>query len=481
MISIPPRADAAGCESLAGLSVPNMTITASETISTGAFRELTLLPPFCRVAATLKPSSDSDIKIEVWLPASNWNGKFQGVGNGGLAGSINYAAMGQALRRGYATSSTDTGHIGNTTRDLLGHPEKVIDFGYRAIHEMTVKAKVIVDAFYGNGPRYSYFDGCSTGGRQGFKEAQRFAADYDGIIAGAPAADGTHIAVGRMWIASATLKDPASLIPRNKYLMIHQAVVGACDAIDGLKDGLIDDPRRCMFDFKSLECKAGDGPSCLTPAQADAAKKILSPATNPRTGAEIFPGLEPGSEMGWALQAGGPRPEGNSLDRLTHLVFKNSDWDWQTFNFDTDVALAEKADNGVGDAVDPNLKEFASRGGKLLVYHGWSDQSIAPQATIQYYNSVLKAMGGATETSSWIRLFMVPGMGHCGGGEGPNAFNAMSALEEWVEKGKAPDRIIASHSTAGQVDRTRPLCPYPEVARYTGNGSIDDAANFVCR
>lgn len=486
-------AGAASCESLASLALPDTTITLAQSVAAGALTlpgsgrgaaqqsaALKNLPAFCRVAATLMPTSDSDIKIEVWLPASNWNGKFEAVGNGGWAGSISYPAMVQALGRGYATSSTDTGHSTAGGSFAFGHPEKFIDFAYRSEHEMTVKAKAIIQAFYGNGPRYSYWNGCSTGGRQGLQEAQRYPNDYDGIIAGASANPRTRLASWQLSIGQAALKDPASRIPPSKYPMIHQAVVGACDAVDGLKDGLIDDPTRCHFDPKVLACKAEDGPACLTAPQVEAARKIMSPAKR-HTGAEIFPGFEPGTELAWTGLVGGPEPSPTAIDQYKYIVFKDLNWDWRTFDLERDVAIADKVDNGTINAINPNLKPFADRGGKLLMYHGWSDGSVAPRASVTYYNSVLDTMGGAAKTSNWLRLFMAPGMGHCGGGEGPNTFDILGALEQWVEKGKAPDQIIASHSTDGKVDRTRPLCPYPQVARHKGSGSTDDAANFVCK
>jgi len=486
----------ATCEGLASLKLPDATITLAQSVPAGTFTlpatvatrtvSLSNLPAFCRVAATLKPTNDSDIKIEVWLPQSGWNGKFQAVGNGGWAGVITYTSgtggiengMAEALKRGYATSSTDTGHAGNTASGLLGHPEKVTDYDYRAVHEMTLTAKKVIAGFYGRGPDLSYFNGCSTGGRQALKEAQTFYEDYDGIIAGAPAADVAHMAAGRLWVAHATLKDPASYIPPSKYPMIHEAVMKSCDAADGLKDGLIDDPRQCHFDPSALVCTDPNG-SCLTGPQAAAAQKIMSPVVNPRTGKQIFPRLEPGTELEWGRQASGPEPYYTSLERLRYVIFKDPKWDWRSFDFDRDVTRIESIDKG--NATDPNLKSFVSRGGKLLMYHGWADQSIAPTATIKYYDSVVSAMGGPQSTANWLRLFMLPGMNHCGGGEGPNAFDAIGTLEQWVEKGKAPDQILASHRTNGKVDRTRPLCPYPQVAKFKGSGSVDDATNFTCK
>ena len=482
----------ASCESLSSLKLAHTTITLAEGVAAGGFKLSTpsqaagdrgfgRLPAFCRVAATLAPSPDSDIRIEVWLPATGWNGKFQAVGNGGWAGSISYPAMSAALERGYATSSTDTGHTGASAAFALGHPEKVIDYAYRSEHEMTVTAKAIINAFYGNGPKLSYFNGCSTGGRQALMEAERFPADFDGIIAGAAANPKTHLDGWRIWMAQAMFKDRASAIPVEKFAMIHQAVLNACDALDGLKDGLIDDPTRCHFDPKTIECKGGDGPGCLTAAQVEAAKVVMSPARDRKTGAELFPGFEAGNELGWSRMLAGPDPYATALDQFKFIVFKNPNWDWRTFDLERDIAIADTASKGTLSAIDPNLSAFAGHGGKLLMYHGWSDQDIAPRASVNYYKRTVEATKGPGKPAAeWVRLFMVPGMGHCSGGEGPNTFDMVSALEPWVESGKAPERISASHSTAGKVDRTRPLCPYPQVARYTGTGSIDEAANFAC-
>ena len=489
--------DTATCERLASLALPETTITLAQAVAPGAFTPpaggrgaaggrgglgpYAALPAFCRVAATLKPTSDSDIKVEVWLPASGWNGKFQGVGNGGWAGFISYPAMAEALKHGYATSSTDTGHTGATGSFALGHPEKFIDFAYRSEHEMTVKAKAIVDRYYARAPQRSYWNGCSTGGRQGLAEAQRYPDDYDGIIAGASANPRTYLNSWQLSIAQAMLKDPAGFIPPAKYPAIHQAVVAACDAIDGVKDGLIADPTRCTFDPKTIECRADEGPSCLTAAQVVAARAVMSPLKNPRTGAEIFPGLEPGTELAWAGLVGGPEPVATALDQFKYIVFKDAAWDWRTFDLERDLARANQVDAGTINAVNPDLKRFVSHGGKLLMYHGWSDGSVAPRASINYYTSVVKAMGGLAKTAEWARLFMVPGMGHCGGGEGPNTFDTVTMLEQWVEQGKPPDKIIASRITGGVVERTRPLCPYPQTAVYNGTGSIDEASSFACK
>jgi feruloyl esterase len=486
---------ASSCDSLSSMTLPDATITLARDVEAGAFAPPALagatvpqaagqafrgLPAFCRVAATLKPSDDSDIKIEVWMPASGWNGKFEAVGNGGWAGVVSYSAMAAALRRGYATASTDTGHAGSGGSFAFNHPEKLVDFAYRAVHEMTIQAKAIVDKYYGSAPRLSYWNGCSTGGRQGLKEAQKFPADYDGIIAGAPANYMTHLSAQSLWVSQAVLKDPASFIPREKHAAIHKAVLDACDALDGLTDGVLEDPQRCHFDPKSMQCAGADAPTCLTAPQVEAARRIYAPASNPRTGAEIFPGLEPGSEMGWAGLAG-PAPFGVSNDHYRFIVFKNPGWDFKTLDFDKDVALADAQDAGLVNAIDPDLKAFVRRGGKLLMYHGWADQLIAPRNTINYYTSVAKAMGGADNVADAIRLFMVPGMAHCAGGDGTSTFDSVETLEQWVEQKKTPTQISASHVTNGVPDRTRPLCPYPMVASYNGAGSTDDAANFACK
>src|SRR5947208_4555408 len=259
------------CEKLASLALPNTTITVAQSVAAGEFKPpagpavpFENLPAFCRVAATLTPSKDSDIKIEVWLPVSGWNGKFQAVGNGGWSGAVSLGALASAVRRGYAAASTDTGHSGGSASFALGHPEKLVDFAWRAVHEMTVQAKAIVSAYYGSGPKFSYWNGCSSGGKQGLKEAQRFPKDYDGIIAGAPANYWTHLMAGDLWPAHATHKDPASYIPPEKYQLIHRAALEACDALDGVKDGLLEDPTRCNFDAKTLLCAGEDTSACLT-------------------------------------------------------------------------------------------------------------------------------------------------------------------------------------------------------------------------
>ncbi len=483
---------ASSCEALAALALPNTTVTAAQTVEAGAFRPpdagsgaaagraFASLPVFCRVAATLRPSTDSDIKIEVWMPATNWNGKFQAVGNGAFNGTIAYPALATALARGYAAASTDTGHVGGSASFALGHPEKVIDFGYRAVHEMTVAAKAIAANHYGAGPRYSYWNGCSAGGRQGLKAAQRFPADFDGIIAGAPGLDWTGRASQAMRIAHVLQRDDGARLPPDQLALLHASVLQACDARDGVKDGVVGDPQRCAFDPGVLQCTGAEGAACLTPAQVRTARLIYSPVLNPQTKREIS-GLFPGSELGWTDLGWSATARASGRDQFQFLVFKDPAWDVERFDAGADVARAEDADKDTINALDPNLTAFIARGGKLIQYHGWSDPQISPGASVQYYERVAQARGGPDNVHGAYRLFMAPGMAHCSGGEGPNTFDMVSTLEQWVEKGVAPDRIVVSKSTNGAVTRTRPLCPHPQLATYSGTGSPDDAANFACK
>jgi feruloyl esterase len=490
--SLSQPASAQSCEALSSLKLPDTTITAATSVAAGAFapparggrgggNAFADLPAFCRVEATLKPSADSDIKVEYWLPATAaaWNGKFQATGNGGWNGNIDPNALATGLRRGYATASTDTGHQGGGGPWMQSR-EKLIDYGYRAVHEMTVKGKAIAAAFYNNAPRLSYFTGCSAGGRQGLIAAQRYPEDFDGIVAGAPALNATGRAVFAMYVAQNLHKDEAAYIPPAKYPAIHNAVLDACDANDGVKDRVIENPLKCTWDPKVMACTAGDSTSCLTPPQVEATRKMYQAVVNPKTKKEVFPGLAYGSELGWAT-FGSPQPFAIAVQMFQYLVFNDPNWDYKTLNFDEHMALVDKAEAGLFNARDPNLAKFIARGGKLIQYHGWSDPQIPSASSTQYYQSVLEKMGGASKVSDNYRLFMVPGMNHCGGGDGPATFDMLTALENWVEKKQAPASIPASHVSEGRVDRTRPLCPFPQVAAYKGTGSTDDAANFSCR
>jgi feruloyl esterase len=491
------------CEKLKDLKLPATTITEVEFVMKrpveekfgivvygpdwkspkSAFGQASVGVPFCRVAATVEPA----IKFEVWMPPTDkWNGKFFGVGNGALAGGINYPAMVAPLMRGYAVASTDGGHespapvVGDW---MNGRPDLWDDFGYRAIHEMTKKSKLIVEAYYGKAPAHSYFQGCSGGGQQALAEAQRYPADYDGIIAGAPANFPTRMWPGEVWPAFVTHRSKAYEIPLEKLPLIHEAAVKACDALDGEQDGLIEDPRQCKFDPAVLQCKGADAKDCLTAQQVDSVKKIYDGLRDPTTGELFWPGYEPGSELDWPGHIG--EPFVIPLSYFKYMVFNNPDWDWKTFDFTDpkDFAILYDADARYGpilNATDPDLTAFRLLGGKLILWHGWADQNIAPRNTINYYNSVVEDVGSEAEAQKFVRLFMIPGVGHCRGGEGPDTFDMVSALEQWVEKGVAPDMVIATKIKDGKPAFSRPLCPYPQTIEYKGSGSMNDAANFVC-
>jgi feruloyl esterase len=489
VIALSTAASAAtSCEELAKLAVVHSTVTLAETVPVGQLKlpagavptfpgapppNFGNLPALCRVAATLKPSSDSNIKIEVWMPAEGWNGKLESVGNGAWAGSIGYRDLATAVTAGYAAASTDTGHTETTAAFVVGHPDKLIDFAYRAVHEMTLASKAISTAYYGKPPVRAYFNGCSTGGRQALAEAQRYPADYDGIIAGAAANYPSHLQGAQVWTTQITNQSDG-YIPPAKYPLIHKAVLASCDALDGVTDRVLEDPRRCHFDPATIACKGPDAPTCLTAAQVDVVRKIY---VGP--GPSLFPGLEPGSELGWATLSG-TQPMALAAETYQYLVFKDPNWDYLKFDAARDMATADKVIGPTMNSIDPNLKAFFGHGGKLLMYHGWADPGISPQNSVNYFTSVEDTMGGKLKAANSIRLFMVPGMGHCAGGDGTDNFDKIGTLASWVETNKAPDQIPAAHKTKGVVDKTRPLCPYPQTAHYKGSGSTDEAANFVC-
>jgi feruloyl esterase len=434
------------------------------------------------------------------MPVRGWNGKYNGVGNGGVAGFIAYNAMQRALSSGYATGSTDTGHQGSQLDGswMLNNPILVEDFVQRSQHLTALAAKAIVKAYYGNPPDHAYFSGCSNGGGQGMQEAQRFPDDYDGIVNGDGARVLTREWPGELYPAWVAESDQEGLI--SKLPALHAAVLAKCDQIDGVQDGLIEDPRKCDFDPATIQCTAGvDNASCLTPAQVDWVTKIYRGIQDPTTGKLFWPGPAAGSELRWDAKIHptlpGATPGSVLLPQsyMRSFVFLNPNWQYTDPAFSFDSAEALKALNDASakfallDADNPDLRPFEKRGGKILMYHGWSDPDIAPTSIIDYYERVVATVGGShsdaalNKTEAFARLFMVPGMGHCGGGEGPNSFDALAALDQWGEHGKAPDRIIATRITEGKAERTRPLCPYPQTAVYGGSGSIDDATNFTCR
>jgi feruloyl esterase len=451
------------------------------------------VPAFCRFSATTAPA----VRFEVWLPLEDWNGKYQGVGNGGMAGRIQYASMAAALTRGYATASTDTGHeagpIAFDASWARGRPDLIEDFGHRALHLTTVMAKRVAAAFYGRPPEYAYYVGCSKGGQQGLMEVQRYPEDFDGVVAGNPAHDWTRFYAGaHLWYSLATLADPESYLPREKLALLGDGVNAACDASDGIADGVLEDPRTCAFDPATLQCAQPGDDNCLTPKQVAAVTKIWSGVRTSK-GDVVFPGLVPGGEAspgGWAPWVTGERPF-TSLHWLggegffRHFVFEDPDWDFRTFNYEEDLAYALQKVGHAVDANDPDLRPFRDAGGKLIVYHGWSDPDISPLSAIEYFDDVVAVTGGGGEralarTQDFFRLFMAPGMGHCRGGPGPDRFDALAAMEKWVEDGVAPAQIVAAKLEANTVLRTRPLCPYPAAAQWDGVGDPNLAASFHC-
>ncbi|MGO9270512.1 MAG: tannase/feruloyl esterase family alpha/beta hydrolase [Terriglobia bacterium] len=516
------------CAEITTLVALNLTITSAVSVPAGPFTPPPDLlgnigpvdvPDFCRVAGILKPTADSQIKFEVWMPATSWNGKFQDVGNGGFAGLIAYRAMIDPLQRGYATASTDDGHVGAIDVSwAIGHPEKVIDFGYRAVHETAQVSKTIIHSFYGKDAEHSYFNGCSDGGREALMEAQRFPADFEGIVVGAPANSWTHQFAGFVWNEQATLNDPASYIPPSKLPALQAAALAACSDLGGATEGILEDPRPCRFDPAVIQCKEVDGPNCLTAAQVEAAKRIYAGPRNPRTRQQIYPGYQPGAEAApgnWPAWITGPAP-GNAIQFFfgnaffASMVFENPKWEFRTLDFDRDIKLADDKLGPILNSTNPDLGRFQARGGKMIQYHGWADAAVAPTDSINYYEGVVSFMNARAHgersddslrsTQAFYRLFMVPGMGHCSGGPGADDFgnrpllpplevdaehDVVSALDRWVVSNVAPEKIIATQYTEGsparRVVQTHLLCPYPQVAEWKGQGGKDSADNFVCR
>ena len=444
----------------------------------GAAQPAASVPAYCRVLFVLTPSTDSHIEGAIFLPAENWNGKLQVVGNGGWAGTVSYPAMAAALREGYATASNDTGHRANDAGGGgmfgLGHPEKIVDFAYRAMHETVVKAKLITKEFYGKGPKFSYYNGCSTGGRQGLVEVTRFPDDFDAVAAGAPANPHVHLHAAGVERSLELMKNNAPLT-QPKIEALHAAVMDSCDALDGVKDGIISNPEKCHYDPSALLCKGAEGPACLTPAQLETVKIVFGDVKT-KKGEVIWTGYPAGTELQVASLRNVPKGPGGVWDVIRVLGHQDKDYDWRDFDLDTEVPQADKA--GI-DVLTYDLSAFKAHGGKLLLYHGWYDSTIPPGHTVLYYESVLAKMG--KKQDDWMRLYMEPGMAHCGGGIGPDQFNKMGVIERWREAGQAPEAILASRVAGNTVDMTRPLCPYPQVAVYKGVGSTNDAMNFSCK
>jgi feruloyl esterase len=495
-------ARAQDCASLAKLALPETTIVSAESVTGGTVtppygEPVTGLPATCRVQGILRPTVDSVIRFEVWMPETGWNHRFLGTGNGGFAGSIYYSQMGGNVKRGYATAGTDTGHQADAEDASWAYkqPEKIKDFGWRGLHLTTLRAKQIVAKFYGKGPEKSYFDACSDGGREALMEAERFPADYDGILAGAPANYWTHLVAAGVNESQVMLRDPGGYISSLKLPAITAAVLAQCDAQDGLKDGILNDPRQCHFDPETLLCKNGDALSCLTAPQVKTLETIYHGGVDDK-GKLIFPGLMPGDEAdlwkSWII-GDGPGASLYTQNYFRYMVYNDPTWSVLTANTDDAVKSADANTAEALNSTDPDLSRFAARGGKLILYHGWNDPAISPLNTINYYGQVQSKLGAA-KTAEFVRLYMVPGMGHCTGGPGATAFGQFGlptakgpkyglfdALQTWEEHGAKPDAVIATkYDKAGKVEMTRPLCPYPQVAKYNGTGDPTDAASFAC-
>jgi Tannase and feruloyl esterase len=454
------------------------------------------VPAHCRVSGVIEP----EVAFEVNLPAK-WNGRFYMIGNGGHAGESfdepgRVAQRGAALKQGFAFASTNTGH--DARREPGGsfgynNPQKLVDFAYRGVHLTALNSKRIANAYYGEPVSHAYWNACSTGGRQGLMEAQRFWDDFNGIIAGSPVLDFGGKTISGIWNGQAQLQAP---ITPDKLKVVADSLYAKCDAVDGLADGIIDDPRRCNFDPARdvPQCRGtANDASCITPAQAGTLKKIYGGVVS--QGKPYFPGFSPGAEIvarrptgapasGWlgalvGIEGKPPFDLSISDGTMKYLVFPIDDpnYDWRRFDFDKDTGQLDGM-RALTDATNPDLARFRKRGGKILMYFGWADPLLPPLMGVNYYERAVQANG--PDTTDFLRLFMVPGMFHCRGGVGPDEFDAVTSIVNWVEQGRAPQQIVARKFVDGKLQRSRPLCPYPQVARYLGKGSIDEAKNFSC-
>ena len=519
---------AAACERLASLSLPNTAITLAQVVNAGEFAApvnpaarggggssalagtlgpvpdvpgrvtantaglglgynggrgvppFSALPAFCRVTATLKPSPSSDTRMEMWMPVTGWNGNFRGTSPNGLGGVINYNAMGVGLSDGFAIASTDTGHQGGDTA-WMQVPDQVTDFAGRAMHETTVVGKALAAAYYGTAPKYSYMIECGGGSAAALHEVQKYPADYNGIVVGGHAAHLTRQIFGQLWLWLATHPNGVAILPVAKLPVVHEAVLAKCDRLDGVKDGLLENPTRCAFDPKEIECRSGDGPNCLTTPQVEAVRKIYAGPTNPRTNEKIWSPLYRGSELDWSFFSDAPSPIGIATSTL-RVILGDPAWDPRTsgVDFDRHVALADRSDLARVNASNADISEYVRRGGKLILSGGWNNALVPAGAVVDYYNSVTARIGIESARRS-ARLYMVPGMIECNGGPGTDTFDLLGVMRRWIERDQAPNDVIASRVEHGTVVRTRPLCPYPQVATYRGRGSTDDARNFVCK
>lgn len=460
------------------------------------------LPPYCAADVMASPVPGSRIGIVVWLPAENWNGRLLMVGNGGYSSAIAYHSLAEGIRNGFAVVATDTGHQGHDPAFARGNPERIVDWAWRAVHESVRTSAALVAAAYGRGAEYRYFAGCSTGGHQALMSAQRFPADFDGIIAGAPGHNRTHLNAGFLWqfLKNHDSKPPyAPILPASKLELLHRAVLADCRASNGghagglADDPWLNDPFSCDFDPRTLLCTSAEDKHCLTRREVDAARSIYEGPTNPRTGERIYFGQLPGTEIaggppnlpGWSLYWADPaEPDTPARTGFwKYWALHTDEWDWWSFDFDKDMQTTDERLAGTVNAMSPDLRDFRENGGKLLHYHGLSDAVVPASDSIDYFERVRRSLDG--DVSDFYRLFLAPGVHHCVGGPGADRIGMLDALVAWVERGAAPDRIVASRISERQDDTVvefeRPLCAYPQLAVYEGAGDPNDADSFSCR
>ena len=484
---VPNTAPARACERLVDVALPDTTID-SALVDPGDQTS----GPACRVVATrTHPPAGDKVRIFLAFPMKDWNGRFLGVGGGGFSGG-SPNALRQPAAQGFAAGSTDTGHEGGGGSFALDSNGRlnwqlIRDNAYLGIHEMTTVGKALTQAFYGTAPPRAYFNGCSTGGRQGLMEAQRYPADYDGIVSGAPAINWTKLHPEQLWGAMVLL-EAKNVLPMCKFAAATAAAISACDDSDGVKDGVLEDPARCTYDPRALVGTSSGDCGALTEADADVIRKIWE-GPRRRDGSFLWYGLARGADFGGLSGTQGNPPAGRpnpiTLDWFRYFLTQNPQWDWTTITQGSYEQLWDQSVEEFSDVIatdNPDLTGFRDRGGRLVMWHGQADPLIYPGGSIDYYNHVTERMGGASKTAEFLRLFLAPGVGHCGGGAGPPPTGQLTAVINWVENGKAPETLAAvRRDQAGAIVRSRPLCQYPRVARYKGEGSTDDAANFACR
>ena len=508
----------ADCLELVKQKLPGAEILHVNQESAGSFNAPdgtthTDLPSFCRVNGVSRPTADSHIHWEVWMPASNWSGRFYQVGNGAFAGSIRYSALSWGMRGGNAVAATDNGHQAHPLDAswALRRPEKIKDYGYRSLDETTRSAKALINAYYGTAPKYSYFSGCSDGGREALVQVQRFPQSWDGVIVGGPF--WIKQLIGSMWASKVMSDTPGGELPHSLLPLIEAAALKSCSPAAEVVNGIAGDPRHCRFDPATLVCREGQAQDCITEAQAQSLRKIYEGARNPRTGEVLHRGPVASLESqatngeGWDVIVGSDpgRTLGTRFAEhfFKYMVFDDPQWTFRQFDFDSDVerthnkVIAGESLQSVIDPIKTDLREFQNKGGKVIFYAGWGEPAATPGSVIQYYEDVSQHSGGMNRTQEFMRLFLVPGMLHCFGGPGPNAFgqrlpalredaqhDIRHALQAWVEEGRAPEQIIGTKYVGDDPKKgvafTRPLCPFPKVARYTGTGSKNQAESFRC-